>query len=65
MAWHFLVNKFEFSFEATCDTYLSCLQLTGDKHEEVESQNRLLDWMVRGLYFWKQFWLVYSEWNLL
>jgi hypothetical protein len=31
--------------------YTYCLQLTGDIHEEVESQNRLLDRMVYGLYF--------------
>ncbi|KAJ6719446.1 BET1-LIKE SNARE 1-2 [Salix purpurea] len=34
-----------FLFEATHDMYTSCLQLTGDIHEEVESQNRLLDRM--------------------
>lgn len=41
-----------FLFEATHDMYTSCLQLTGDIHEEVESQNRLLDRMVCELYFW-------------
>ncbi|KAJ6313258.1 hypothetical protein OIU77_014711 [Salix suchowensis] len=34
-----------FLFEATHDMYTTCLQLTGDIHEEVESQNRLLDRM--------------------